>query len=950
MAGTGYRGFYMAVRVRDETSRGFQTISRGLQNLGDEGVSFGDKMAGVGSGLMSVGTATASLGVAGAAALGNFTTQALEFGRQTAYAFTQVDELGTSVEQIREISKSVAEAVPVPIEQINEGLYDLFSTIDVSVGESEELIMQLAKATIAGQTDMSTATRGTIAIMNAFKIPAEDMSEVLDFQFQLVRKGAGTYQDFATTLGLSLPAFAAADQHVDTLGGTLSFLTRNGLSASRASTSAARAMEMLVKPDVIERLQEMGIEVTKADGSFQDLGYIITQLADGPFKDLQGPEYVEMFKSIFGQGSIQGRRFYDLVLKNTDEYNERLDEFQDKAGAMEGAYDIMFNEGAIQSELLRNQFDLLRIELGTLLIPTFMTLLEKGFELIQWFKDMDPELKESIVKWTAISSAVMIAGGALFFFMGAAVLFNVVLARFIPIATRFLGPLAAVAAIAYLIYKHWDTIGPVVMKVVKIIQRWAVKIFNKFLEITQAIYKWTLKTWPKVWHWIKKISMLIAGGFMTAVNAMITAWDASYEAVSKVIGILWEVIQVLGAPLVEVFHIVADNLSVTWRLLGDLWDRFAAIGRAIYDVVIAPIYNFIEAIVTSQVVIDLVKNAIGVYIDILLILGETLLSIGGHLVDFAMDMWKPTWDFIVTVATEIWDHMWTVIQSVIEIALSAINLVIAIFTGDWGQAWQEIQDIFGAVWDVIVSALDTAWALMSATLGFIGEGIKNIASTIWDVVGDVGSAALGVGTALIEGLWNGVAIAAAFLWQKSSQLMSWILLMFYDIGSWFLGVGADIIDHIWSAIKLAAENFVNFWKDLGKTIGGWIVDGIKEGVADGLDWLMDKAGWFTNPVGKLGETLFGARGITSGMASYQNGGIINGPQNALIGEAGAEAVVPLSRPGDAMAVLQNSGLDMSSMGGGGGITINIYGNVDDADQFAEKVANAIGEEMFANGY
>jgi hypothetical protein len=45
-----------------------------------------------------------------------------------------------------------------------------------------------------------------------------------------------------------------------------------------------------------------------------------------------------------------------------------------------------------------------------------------------------------------------------------------------------------------------------------------------------------------------------------------------------------------------------------------------------------------------------------------------------------------------------------------------------------------------------------------------------------------------------------------------------------------------------------------------------------------------------------------------GQQKYAEGGIVTGPTNALIGEAGPEAVIPLSKPGRAAEIMNQAGL------------------------------------------
>jgi hypothetical protein len=67
--------------------------------------------------------------------------------------------------------------------------------------------------------------------------------------------------------------------------------------------------------------------------------------------------------------------------------------------------------------------------------------------------------------------------------------------------------------------------------------------------------------------------------------------------------------------------------------------------------------------------------------------------------------------------------------------------------------------------------------------------------------------------------------------------------------------------------------------------------------------------------------------ITSGIPAMASGGIVTGPTLALIGEAGPEAVVPLSQ--------------MGNMATGGGVTINVTGGLSTSAEIGQSVVNAL---------
>lgn len=76
-----------------------------------------------------------------------------------------------------------------------------------------------------------------------------------------------------------------------------------------------------------------------------------------------------------------------------------------------------------------------------------------------------------------------------------------------------------------------------------------------------------------------------------------------------------------------------------------------------------------------------------------------------------------------------------------------------------------------------------------------------------------------------------------------------------------------------------------------------------------------------------------------GNQAFADGGIVYGPTNALIGEAGAEAVIPLTRPARAAQLLQQSGLDRMLFGGGD-ISVQVFVGNEELDARTVKIVQA----------
>jgi hypothetical protein len=133
-----------------------------------------------------------------------------------------------------------------------------------------------------------------------------------------------------------------------------------------------------------------------------------------------------------------------------------------------------------------------------------------------------------------------------------------------------------------------------------------------------------------------------------------------------------------------------------------------------------------------------------------------------------------------------------------------------------------------------------------------------------------------------------------------------------------------VVDAVFGAIKFGVTKiaipYINLLLDVWKTVFNAI----------GFIW--------NNTLGKISFSLpdwvpgLGGKGFSfPKIPALAQGGIVMGPQIALIGEAGPEAVVPLDRLGD------------FGMGGGSNVTINVQGGDPNA------VVDALRIYMFRNG-
>ncbi len=739
-----------------------------------------------------IGAAIVAMGVQWANTLGDMTSDAIDFRNTAALAFTQMFEKGeASIDDIQEAMLRVGREVPVPFEEMGEAMFDIFSSIEATVPEAETILRAVAKAAVAGQTDVRGAMVPTIAMMNAFGLGADDIAFILDQQFTTVQRGILTYDEFTQTIGKVIPAAKASGQTIETMGATVAFLTKNGLSAAMAGTSAARAFELFANPKTVKNLEAAGIAVRDSRGEFRQINDVLADM-DSIFGDLTAPERKEKFIEIFGQGRIQARRFFDIAIPNWREFNTLVENFSSEktVGAMRVAYDIMMEQPRQKIDTLLNRFEAMRLEIGSKFIPMLVdTFLPIGQKILDWWESLDDVMKTNIAKWLGIGAVVTVAMGAFITILGIgkllAAVFGVkgiagVLVKIGVPMLKFLGWIGLIASIAIFVWKNWD----------KIVELWETRllpIIKELIDFFRPFVEDIVKTGTENW-----------GKFVAFLQEK---WQLLVDLFNNVI---------IG-DFIERFQDLPDELR-------SIWDRVVEI--------VAPAVELIKTIITQ---------------------GFTFISwlIGLH-VDFFIATWERWGDEIMAVVR----FAWAFISGAIEIALSNIKGIIefftAVLTGDWEGAWDAIKDTVVRNWDIVMEKTENVRATIAQFFSDLGDtiteiwnntwdAIKNFFTSTWDTITDfissTGETIAGifntVWTGISDffiGIWEGIVDFFQGIWNNEIvQFVVDIFGIFHEIQR----IGLELLWEIWKVIWTAISDFfIAIWNGIVDFFGP-ILEGMK---------------------------------------------------------------------------------------------------------------------------
>jgi phage-related protein len=236
---------------------------------------------------------------------------------------------------------------------------------------------------------------------------------------------------------------------------------------------------------------------------------------------------------------------------------------------------------------------------------------------------------------------------------------------------------------------------------------------------------------------IPALIALVTGGIslvVTAVNWLISAW----QAVSGVIG------TVLGVVTGLIGGFVGWLLPL-WQQLWATWGPVVKVGLGVALAVIKGALGVITAVIKTAwtVISNVLQIAMGVI--------KAVFSVG--------------WAVVTTVIKAAWGVITSVVKAAIGVIRNVVELFVNVLTGNWRGAWNNLRGIFSSAWGGIRGAVSSA-------IGGLVSLVSGIPGRIVSALGNVGSLLYSKGRAIIEGLARGIRAAIGAVTGAISSVTS----------------------------------------------------------------------------------------------------------------------------------------------------------------------------------
>jgi TP901 family phage tail tape measure protein len=587
------------------------------------------------------GVLSAAVGAISIHAFSEMASAAQEYNAQVARTETQTDKVKVSLASLADTGRQVASTYAVQFDEVQSSLYDIYSSMNVTAQGAAKILASIARASVAGAAPMEDTGRATIGIMNAYKLGAEDVNHVNDVMFQLVRKGVGTYKQFADTIGRSVPSAIRAGQSLESLAGMLAFLTRNGLSAAMASSSAARALDSIANFHTVESMKNFGkvavsvfkeafgsqalanvekvnkglattsVHLLDAQGKMKPMVEIVHELQNafrGMTKEQRSGVMQELLKG--SGGTIQAMRFWNHALNDTNNLlGQMTTSMQDAGGATAAAYKTMANTPQAQIQVMNNRWQATKTIIGSYVLPLKLKLLGVLVKIMGAFGHLNPAMQKWITYLGLAAAATLLLGGLLAALVGIWVVFTgalraaeVTMVGFATKASIIIAILAALAYGAYYVYKHWDQFRGVFQDIGK--------DFSSAWKPIQAAWN---KLWPVLIAGAKKIGLAFEElvtdlhSHSGQIGTIFAGIGKFFATLLDLVRVSWPMISTIIANVIRGLIPVINGLLAIFSALGRVWDNMPQDARNV--IVAAGLVAFaFRGMITSS---SLWTNSIG---------------------------------------------------------------------------------------------------------------------------------------------------------------------------------------------------------------------------------------------------------------------------------------------------------------------------------------------------
>lgn len=622
-------------------------VGNNISELGEKVTGVGDKVSALGGKMTA--TITMPVVAGGTAAV----KQATDYSSALAKLSTIADTTQTPLDDLDASIMALSDSTGMGAAEIAEASYQAISA-GQSTKDAVGFVEQANVLARAGFTSMSTATDTLTTALNAYGLSADQVSSVSDKLITTQTLGKTTVDELGASMGKVIPTAAMYGVNLDQLSAAYITTTKNGIGTAESTTYINGMLNELGKSgsttsDILkEKTGKSFSELMNSGYNLSDVLQIVQDEADSSGKSL-----ADMF------GSQEAAKAAATIIQHTNDFTGAIKELESSTGTAQKAFDTLeASDPSIQFEKTKTAIQNCAISIGQILMPIVQQIAGKIQELVQKFRDLDPETQQQIVMIAAIAAAIgplIVIIGTLISSVGKIITFGGQIVSLVGSITTWMGTASTfitgtmIPAITGVV----TAIGPflliaaaviaVITAIIVVIKNW-----DAIVEVAQFVWE----------SFCEKVSQLVTafkefftsafqaiGSFFTGIwNGIVSvatnAWSSIRNVFSTVGSFFTGIFQQAWNGITNIFNRLGGFFSGVWNSVTGIFKSAGmAIGNAISGAVktavnfvlskaIGIINGFIGAI---NAVIGVINKIPGVSLSKISKLGVPQLERGGVL-------------------------------------------------------------------------------------------------------------------------------------------------------------------------------------------------------------------------------------------------------------------------------------------------------------------------------
>lgn len=870
--------------------------------------SVGKQWVSAGKSITSAGESiTRNLSAPAALAGGYAAKLALDFDASMLKIRSLVGESADQVAEWREGVLAMSRTLPQSADELAQSLYFITSS-GVDASDAMSVLESTARASAAGLGETQILADLATSAMNAYGPANLNAAQTMDILIAAIREGKAEPEEFAASLGRVISPAQNLGVSFDQVTGSMAAMSLVGIDADEAATALRATMMSMLKPSAqqVKAAEALGLSYDEIRKSVRERGLLAT-LTD--LKDRVGDDEEAIARLFPNVRALNG--VLSITGENAGNTARIMGATADATGGVNEAFAITATGAKFKLNAALSSLQATMIEIGAVIVPMIVASMQRLGAIFDWLGAQPPwvmTLVGHLLVFTATLGPVIIFIGKLVTAIGTII---GAVGPVVGALVKFGGALKKVWSAAQAVF-FW----------IRIVAMYLAASFGAPILIAVAAIALLVAAFVLAWKHSETFRNIVRAA-MNAVGVVLKAAGQWFVDVGLKI---WEVMQAAGSVVADVARAIFSALSSMWAAVQPVLQTMQSVFTTIFNA-IASVVKVALKVIFYAIAVPLA--AIGILVietlNFLLKIWTTTFTAVATLVVKVMTKIAAFWLKVLTeiknVATKVWNAVSSFISEVIGKIREIITSTVTTILAAWKRGWESVRAAASRAWSAIRSLITSG---INAVRGAISKGlnaVRSIFSRIWNALPSPVRSAMGSIKSLVSR-----GVNAVFGTVRS-------------LGSRISGIAGSLFNGLKSGFRSAVNWIIGRWNGLS----------------------------FSVPAVKIaGKEIFGGASISTPNIPYlANGAVVDKPTLAMIGEAGREVVLPLTRPARAMELLEESGLLSKvgpSSGAGnstagqatpartitvqrGAVQVSIEGVTEDVAQEARSAVEAAFEEL-----